>query len=138
LRTGIFSSIFITNHNSKWSHVFLKSGLEDQIKKCYRYCVIKCVKTKLLLKGKFASCVLHSCNAKTQKTQICVTGPQCVKILCSVNILASGCSILYLLVLYIWWHCVFMLIYSISCFPLWLNLPDDGCVNLKHVVECKL
>jgi hypothetical protein len=28
--------------------------------------------------GNFASPVFHSCNAKTQKTQICVTGPQCV------------------------------------------------------------
>jgi hypothetical protein len=43
------------------------------------YCVIKCVKTKRILKGNFASFVFHSCNAKTQKTQICVTGPQCVK-----------------------------------------------------------
>jgi membrane protein YdbS with pleckstrin-like domain len=34
-----------------------------------------------VLKGKFASSVFHSCNAKTQKTQICVTGPQCVKML---------------------------------------------------------
>jgi hypothetical protein len=44
------------------------------------YCVIKCVKTKRVLKGNFASSVFHSCNAKTQKTQICVTGPQCVKL----------------------------------------------------------
>jgi hypothetical protein len=44
------------------------------------YCVIKCVKTKHVLKGNFASSVFHSCNAKTQKTQICVTGPQCVNI----------------------------------------------------------
>jgi hypothetical protein len=42
------------------------------------YCVIKCVKTKRMLKGTFASYVFHSSNAKTQKTQICVTGPQCV------------------------------------------------------------
>jgi hypothetical protein len=28
----------------------------------------------------FASSVFHRCNAKTQKTQICVTGPQCVKL----------------------------------------------------------
>jgi hypothetical protein len=27
-----------------------------------------------MLKGNFASSVFHSCNAKTQKTQICVTG----------------------------------------------------------------
>jgi hypothetical protein len=40
------------------------------------YCVIKCVKTKCTLKGKFASSVFHSCNAKTQ---ICVTGLQCVR-----------------------------------------------------------
>jgi capsular polysaccharide biosynthesis protein len=43
------------------------------------YCVIKCVKTKRVLKGKFASSTFHSCNAKTQMTQICVTGPQRVK-----------------------------------------------------------
>jgi hypothetical protein len=42
------------------------------------YCVIKCVKTKRVLKGNFASSVFHSCNAKTQ---ICVTGPQCVNII---------------------------------------------------------
>jgi hypothetical protein len=40
------------------------------------YCLIKCVKTERMLKGNFASSVFHSCNAKTQ---ICVTGPQCVK-----------------------------------------------------------
>jgi hypothetical protein len=57
---------------------FKKSGPEDQIKKHSMYCVIKCVKTKRVLKGNFASSVFHSCNAKTQKTQICVTGPQCV------------------------------------------------------------
>jgi hypothetical protein len=44
------------------------------------YCVIKCVKTKRVLKGNFASSVFHSCNAKTQKMQICVTGPQCIKV----------------------------------------------------------
>jgi hypothetical protein len=43
------------------------------------YCVIKCVKTKRVLKGNFASSVFHICNAKTQ---ICVTGPQCVKTDC--------------------------------------------------------
>jgi hypothetical protein len=43
------------------------------------YCVIKCVKNKCVLKGSFTSSVFHSCNAKTQKTQICLTGPQCVK-----------------------------------------------------------
>jgi hypothetical protein len=48
------------------------------------YCVIKCVKNKRVLKGNFVSSVFHSCNAKTPKTQICVTGPQCVKYL-SVN-----------------------------------------------------
>jgi hypothetical protein len=41
-------------------------------------CVIKCVKTKRMLKRKFASSVFHSCNAKTQKMQICITGPKCV------------------------------------------------------------
>jgi len=38
------------------------------------------------------------------------------KILCSVNILVSGCSILYLLVLYIWQHCIFILIYILLSF----------------------
>jgi hypothetical protein len=56
---------------------FFKSGPEDQIKKCSKYCVIKCVKTKHVLKGNFASSIFHSCNAETQ---ICVTGPQCVNI----------------------------------------------------------
>jgi hypothetical protein len=42
------------------------------------YCVIKCIKTKRVLKGKFVSSVFHGCNAKTQ---ICITGPQCVNIL---------------------------------------------------------
>jgi hypothetical protein len=45
------------------------------------YCVIKCVKTKHVLKLKFASSVFHNCNAKIQKTQICVTSPQCVNML---------------------------------------------------------
>jgi hypothetical protein len=31
------------------------------------YCVIKCVKTKRVLKRKFASCVFQNCNAKMQK-----------------------------------------------------------------------
>jgi hypothetical protein len=39
------------------------------------YCVIKSVKTKRVLKRKFASSVFQNCK----KTQICVTGPQCVK-----------------------------------------------------------
>jgi hypothetical protein len=40
------------------------------------YCVIKCVKTKRVLKHEFASSVFHNRNAKTQ---ICVTGCQSVK-----------------------------------------------------------
>jgi hypothetical protein len=32
-----------------------------------------------VLKGSFASSVFNIYNAKTQMTQICVTGPQCVK-----------------------------------------------------------
>jgi hypothetical protein len=43
------------------------------------YCVIKCVKTKRVLEHKFASTLFHNRNVKMQKTQICVTGPQCVK-----------------------------------------------------------
>jgi hypothetical protein len=31
------------------------------------YCVIKCVKTKRVLKRKFASSVFQNCDAKTQK-----------------------------------------------------------------------
>jgi hypothetical protein len=31
------------------------------------YCVIKCVKTKRMLKRKFASSVFHNCNAKKRK-----------------------------------------------------------------------
>jgi hypothetical protein len=44
------------------------------------YCVIKCVKSTRVLKGKFASSVFHSCKEKTPKTRILVTGPQCVKL----------------------------------------------------------
>jgi hypothetical protein len=44
------------------------------------YCVITCVKIKRVLKGNFASSVFHNPNAKTQMTQICAAGPQCVKI----------------------------------------------------------
>jgi hypothetical protein len=43
------------------------------------YCVIKWVKNKRVLKGNFASSVFNIYDAKTQMTQICVTGPQCVK-----------------------------------------------------------
>jgi hypothetical protein len=50
------------------------------------YCVIKCVKTKRVLKGNFASSVFHCCNPKTQKTQICITGPKCVKTDCFYNV----------------------------------------------------
>jgi hypothetical protein len=42
------------------------------------YCVIKCVKTKHVLKRKFASSVFQNCMQRRKKTQICVTGPQCV------------------------------------------------------------
>jgi hypothetical protein len=38
-----------------------------------------------MLKGNFASSVFHSCNAKTQTMQICVTGPQCVNIIITVG-----------------------------------------------------
>jgi hypothetical protein len=57
------------------------------------YCIIKCIKNKCILKGKFASSVFHSCNAKTHKTQICVTGPQCVNyfILCSQSYKITRC-----------------------------------------------
>jgi hypothetical protein len=60
--------------------IFFKSSPDDQFYVRCMYCVIKCIKTKCVLKGKFVSSVFHSCNAKTQKTQICVTGPQCVNI----------------------------------------------------------
>jgi stalled ribosome rescue protein Dom34 len=43
------------------------------------YSVIKCVKTKRVLKRKFASSVFQNCMQRRKKTQICVTGPQCVK-----------------------------------------------------------
>jgi hypothetical protein len=43
------------------------------------YCVIKCVKSTRVLKGKFASSVFHGCKEKTPKTRILVSGPQCVK-----------------------------------------------------------
>jgi hypothetical protein len=44
------------------------------------YCVIKCVKNKLVLKGNFASSVFNIYDAKTQMTRILVTCPQCVKL----------------------------------------------------------
>jgi hypothetical protein len=43
------------------------------------YCIIKCVKSTRVLKGKFASPVFHSCKEKTPKMRILVSGPQCVK-----------------------------------------------------------
>jgi hypothetical protein len=46
---------------------------------CFMYCVIKCVKSTRVLKGKFASPVFHSCKEKTPKTRKLVSGPQCVK-----------------------------------------------------------
>jgi hypothetical protein len=39
---------------------------------------MKCVETKRVLKTQICV-VFHSCNAKAQKMQICVTRPQCVK-----------------------------------------------------------
>jgi hypothetical protein len=54
------------------------------------YCVIKCLKNKRVLKGNFASSVFNIYNAKTQMTQICVTGPQCVKL----NYIQSGLCVL--------------------------------------------
>jgi hypothetical protein len=54
-------------------------------------CVIKCVKTKRVLKGNFASSIFHSCNTKTQMTQICVTGLQCVTWPSEPGRLTPGC-----------------------------------------------
>jgi hypothetical protein len=45
------------------------------------YCVIKCIKTKRVLKRKSASSVFHNCNGKMQ---ICVTGLQFVNALVKV------------------------------------------------------
>jgi hypothetical protein len=42
-------------------------------------CVIKCVKSTRVLKGKFASSVFQSCKEKTPKTRKLVSGPHCVK-----------------------------------------------------------
>jgi hypothetical protein len=55
------------------------SGPEDHSEKRSMYCVIKCVETKRVLNTQICI-VFHSCNAKTQKTQICVTRPQCVNV----------------------------------------------------------
>jgi hypothetical protein len=80
LRTDQYFFLYIYHKSLiQSSHFFLTSSPEDQSKKCSMYCVIKCVKTKRVLKRKFASSAFHNCNAKMQKTQICVTGPQCVK-----------------------------------------------------------
>jgi hypothetical protein len=51
---------------------------QDHSEKHSMYCIIKCIvrgKQASVQKRRFASSVLHSCNAKTQ---ICVTFPQCV------------------------------------------------------------
>jgi hypothetical protein len=63
---------------------------------CFIYCVIKCVKSSRVLKGKFASFVFQSCIEKTPKTRKLVSGPQCVKILITI-ILYTFISIPYLL-----------------------------------------
>jgi hypothetical protein len=76
LRTGIFFLYIYYKSLIQSKVAFFKSGPEDQIKKCSKYCVIKCVKTKRVLKGNFASSIFHSCNAKMQMTQNCVTGPR--------------------------------------------------------------
>jgi hypothetical protein len=77
LRNNRYFFLYIYHKSLIQSKVtfFFKSGPEDQIKKFSNYCIIKCVKTKRVLKGNSASSIFHSCNAKTQ---ICVTGPQCV------------------------------------------------------------
>jgi hypothetical protein len=53
------------------------------------YCVIKCVKSTRVLKGKFASSVFHSCKEKTPKSRILVSGPQCVKTTVDVTTLSN-------------------------------------------------
>jgi hypothetical protein len=60
LRTGIFF-LYIYHKSLIQSKVtFFKSGPEDQLYVRCTYCVIKCVKPKRVLKGKFASSVFHS------------------------------------------------------------------------------
>jgi hypothetical protein len=53
------------------------------------YCVIKCVNTKRVLKGSFASSVFHSCSAKTQKTQNLASPVR--NVLRYVHITAANC-----------------------------------------------
>jgi hypothetical protein len=63
---------------------------------CFIYCVIKCVKSTRVLKGKFASSVFQSWKEKTPKTRKLVSGPQCVKpysVISRFNLCAAFCRL---------------------------------------------
>jgi hypothetical protein len=64
LRTGILF-LYIYHKlliQSKVTFLKIRPGGPNHVR--FIYCVIKCVKTKRVLKGKFASSFFHSCNAK--------------------------------------------------------------------------
>jgi ubiquitin C-terminal hydrolase len=65
LRTGIFF-LYIYHKSLIQSKVtfFLDSTAATTCNCCFMYCVIKCVKSTHVLKGKFESSVFHSCKAK--------------------------------------------------------------------------
>jgi hypothetical protein len=68
LTTGIFF-LYIYHKSLIQSKVtfFKKSGPEDHFLNTRKYCVIKCIQTKRVLKHEFASPVFHNCNTKTQQ-----------------------------------------------------------------------
>jgi hypothetical protein len=67
LRTDRYFFVYIYHKSLIQSKVtfffFLKIRHRGPFYVCSTYCVIKCVKTKRVLKGNFASSVFHSCNA---------------------------------------------------------------------------
>jgi hypothetical protein len=80
LRTGIF--FLYINHKSliqSKATFFFRNHALLPFFCCFIYCVIKCVKSTRVLKGKFASSVFQSRKEKTPKTRILVSGQQCVK-----------------------------------------------------------
>jgi hypothetical protein len=84
VRTGIF--FLDINHKSliqsKVTFFLVNHALLPIFCCSFIYCVIKCVKSTRVLKGKFASSVFQSCKEKTPpKTRKLVSVPQCVKIL---------------------------------------------------------
>jgi hypothetical protein len=59
------------------------------------YCVIKCVKTKRVLKGNFVSSVFHSCNAKDanlrHRSAMCLHSCQKLDVSIAVHYIHVSC-----------------------------------------------